>query len=156
MGIQIVIIPLNQLGQQNVESLQKAGIQSIAINADTATRENFQVGLLLTDVIMVHLLPLFIEAIENLEYCATTVSSEQLMKPGGGFEKLLWIPDFVSHIVGFIFNEAYCITSWEDFRLEYWELHCLHYILVHHILYMITSATLTPETLTEIKKGLHI
>ncbi|KIK71981.1 hypothetical protein PAXRUDRAFT_181509, partial [Paxillus rubicundulus Ve08.2h10] len=40
-GIQIVVTPLNQLGQQNVASLRKAGIQSIAINADTATRENF-------------------------------------------------------------------------------------------------------------------
>ncbi|KAF8448774.1 P-loop containing nucleoside triphosphate hydrolase protein, partial [Boletus edulis BED1] len=136
-GIQIVITPLNQLGRQNVESLRNAGIQSIAINAETATRENFR-------------------AIENLEYRAIIVSPEQLMKPGGGFEKLLRSPDFVSHIVGFIFDEAHCIASWGEFRPEYRELHRLHYILAHRVPYMITSATLTPDTLTEIKKGLHV
>ena len=40
-GIQIVVTPLNQLGQQNVDSLQKAGIRSIAINAETASSDNF-------------------------------------------------------------------------------------------------------------------
>ena len=44
-GIQIVVTPLNQLGQQNAESLRKAGFQSIAINADSATTENFRVSL---------------------------------------------------------------------------------------------------------------
>lgn len=43
-GIQIVVTPLNQLGQQNVESLLKVGIESISINADTATQENFRVS----------------------------------------------------------------------------------------------------------------
>ncbi len=41
-GIQIVVTPLNQLGQQNVDSLWKAGIRSIAINAETATWDNFR------------------------------------------------------------------------------------------------------------------
>ncbi|KAF8833552.1 hypothetical protein BDN67DRAFT_916726 [Paxillus ammoniavirescens] len=43
-GIQIVMTPLNQLGQQNVDSLCKAGIHSIAINAETATLDNFRVS----------------------------------------------------------------------------------------------------------------
>jgi len=43
-GSQIVVTPLNQLGQQNVDSLRLAGIQSIAINAETATWDNFRVS----------------------------------------------------------------------------------------------------------------
>ena len=154
-GIQIVVTLLNQLGQQNVESLQTARIQSIAISSDTAIHENFRVSFM-TDVVTAHLLLSVIEAIENLEYHAIIVSPEQLMKPGGWFEKLLRSPDFVVHIIGFIFDEAHCITSWGKFHPEYQELHRLHYILAHRVPYMITSATLTPETLTLIKNGLHI
>ncbi|KAF9228306.1 hypothetical protein BS17DRAFT_691999 [Gyrodon lividus] len=40
-GIQIVVTPLNQLGEQNVDSLCKAGIHSITINAEMATLDNF-------------------------------------------------------------------------------------------------------------------
>ncbi|KIK73600.1 hypothetical protein PAXRUDRAFT_178002, partial [Paxillus rubicundulus Ve08.2h10] len=41
LGIQIVVIPLNQLGQQNIDLLAKAGIRRIAINAETVTWEKF-------------------------------------------------------------------------------------------------------------------
>lgn len=96
------------------------------------------------------------QAIENLKYRAVIVSPEQLMKPGDGFEKLLLKSEFTAHIVGFVFDEAHCIWSWRDFRPEYKELQRLHYILPSRVPYMITSATLTPETLTELKKTLHI
>ncbi|KIJ05293.1 hypothetical protein PAXINDRAFT_164776 [Paxillus involutus ATCC 200175] len=120
-GIQIVVTPLNQL----------------AINAETATWENFR-------------------AIEDLKYCAVIVSPEQLMKPGGEFKKLLIKPEFTSRIIGFVFDEAHCITSWGDFRPEYKELQRLRYILPCQVPFMIASATLTPETLTEVKKRLHM
>ncbi|EGO02085.1 hypothetical protein SERLA73DRAFT_151081 [Serpula lacrymans var. lacrymans S7.3] len=58
--IQIIITPLNLLGQQNVNSLDKA---SIAVHLETATPTNFR-------------------AIENLSYRVTTISPEQAMKPG--------------------------------------------------------------------------
>ncbi|KAJ7182544.1 P-loop containing nucleoside triphosphate hydrolase protein [Mycena crocata] len=41
-GIQIVVMPLNILGKQNVDSLAKVGISAITITAETATPENFQ------------------------------------------------------------------------------------------------------------------
>ena len=43
-GIQIIVTPLNLLGQQNVESLAKAGIRAIAISAETATASNLHVS----------------------------------------------------------------------------------------------------------------
>ena len=42
--IQVVITPLNLLGTQNVESLEKAGMKAIFIGADTATPEIFIVS----------------------------------------------------------------------------------------------------------------
>ncbi|KAF9219929.1 P-loop containing nucleoside triphosphate hydrolase protein [Gyrodon lividus] len=131
--IQIVVTPLNQLGQQNVDSLCKAGIQSIAINAEIATWNNFR-------------------AIENLKYQAIIVSPKQLMKSGGEFKKLLVQLEFVSHIIGFVFDEAHCIMSWGEFRLEYKELQWLHYIISRCVPYLIASATFTPESLSEVKK----
>lgn len=44
-GIQLVITPLNILGQQNVDTLAKVGISGISITAETATEANFQVNL---------------------------------------------------------------------------------------------------------------
>lgn len=42
-GIQIIVTPLNILGQQNAEILGRAGLKGIFIGGDTATPENFQV-----------------------------------------------------------------------------------------------------------------
>lgn len=42
-GIQIVVTPLNILGQQNVDDLARVGIKAISLNAKTATAENFKV-----------------------------------------------------------------------------------------------------------------
>ena len=42
-AIQIVVTPLNILGNQNVETLAKVGIKAISITAQSATAENFKV-----------------------------------------------------------------------------------------------------------------
>jgi len=65
-GIQIVVTPLNQLGQQNVDSLQLASIQSIAINAETATWDNFRVSM--NSYSKCKAMLTFIQAIANLKY----------------------------------------------------------------------------------------
>lgn len=43
-ALQIIVSPLNLLGKQQVESLRRAGFESIFICGDTATQENFQVS----------------------------------------------------------------------------------------------------------------
>ncbi|KIM60426.1 hypothetical protein SCLCIDRAFT_16348 [Scleroderma citrinum Foug A] len=95
-------------------------------------------------------------AVANLKYRAIIVSPEQLMKPGGEFDKLLTKPEFVSHIIGFVFDEAHCIISWGEFQPEYRELQWLRYIVPHRVPYLVTSATLTPESLSEVKRLLHL
>ncbi|KAG2743438.1 P-loop containing nucleoside triphosphate hydrolase protein, partial [Suillus brevipes Sb2] len=136
-GIQIIVTPLNQLGKQNVDSLAKAGMRSISISAETATLCNFR-------------------DIENKKYLAVIVSPEQLMKPGGEFEKLLRKREFASDIIGFVFDEAHCITSWGDFRPEYKELQRLRYILPCYVPFMMASATLTPIDLSHGKRLLRM
>lgn len=42
--VQIIITPLNVLATQNVEQLGAIGIPAISINAETATKQNFEVS----------------------------------------------------------------------------------------------------------------
>jgi superfamily II DNA/RNA helicase len=47
-GIQIVVTPLNILGQQNIDTLAKVGVKGIFISAKTATKRNFDVSIVIT------------------------------------------------------------------------------------------------------------
>ena len=42
-GIQIIVTPLNQLGRQQVEGLERAGMHAIAIDAASTNEKNFKV-----------------------------------------------------------------------------------------------------------------
>ncbi|KAG0694255.1 P-loop containing nucleoside triphosphate hydrolase protein [Suillus ampliporus] len=137
MGILIVVTPLNQLGEQSISFLEKAGIQSISISAETASMENFC-------------------GIEDSHYCGIITSPEQLMKPGGEFEKLLRNINFASKLIGIIFDEAHCIVTWGEFRPEYKELERLRYILPCQVPFMIASAMLTSDALRDICRLLHL
>ena len=44
-GVQIVVTPLNILGQQNIGTLSKAGVKGIFISAKTASKQNFSVSI---------------------------------------------------------------------------------------------------------------
>ena len=78
------------------------------------------------------------------------------MKPCGEFEKRLKNRLFTTNIISIIVDEAHCLTEWGEFRPEYKELHRLRYILPDTIPIMITSATLTHDTLTNALKLLHM
>ncbi|KIK80141.1 hypothetical protein PAXRUDRAFT_159465, partial [Paxillus rubicundulus Ve08.2h10] len=136
-GIQVIVTPLNMLGKQNVASLAKAGIQAIAINSETATPANFY-------------------AISNFRYRAIIISPEQMMKPGGDFERLLKDQLFISHLISIVIDEAHCLTEWGDFRPEYWELGWLCYVLPPSISLLVTLVTLTKSTITDITWILHM
>ncbi|KAG1846519.1 hypothetical protein C8R48DRAFT_616377, partial [Suillus tomentosus] len=94
--------------------------------------------------------------IENKKYLAVIVSPAQLIKPGGEFEKLLHKQEFTSDIMGIVFDEAHCITSYEDFCPEYKELQRLRYILPCYVPFMMVSATLTLIDLSHGKRLLHM
>ncbi|KIK34578.1 hypothetical protein CY34DRAFT_26821 [Suillus luteus UH-Slu-Lm8-n1] len=90
--------------------------------------------------------------IEDLKYLVIIVSPEQLMKPGGEFERLLHKPEFALQIIGFICDEAHCITSWGEFHPEYKELQWLCHILPCYVPFMMASATLAPSDLSHAKR----
>ncbi|KAG1798864.1 P-loop containing nucleoside triphosphate hydrolase protein, partial [Suillus plorans] len=136
-SLQIIVTPLNQLGRQNISSLAKAGLLSISISSETASWANFR-------------------DIKDMKYRAVIVSPEQLMKPGGEFEKLLRKPLFAQQIIGVVFDEAHCIATWGEFRPEYKELERLRYILPCYVPFMLASATLTVDNLAHVKRLLHI
>ncbi|KAI0337895.1 P-loop containing nucleoside triphosphate hydrolase protein, partial [Trametopsis cervina] len=123
-GIQIIVTALNLLGDQNVDQLHRAGIKAISINSKSATAQNFR-------------------DIEDGLYRAIIVSPEQLMKQGGGFEKLLKKPAFVAHLISVIFDEAHCISTWGTFRPEYRMINRLRHVVLKNTLFAIASATLS-------------
>ncbi|THH15200.1 hypothetical protein EUX98_g9501 [Antrodiella citrinella] len=136
-GIQIVVTALNILGKQNVDSLKRAGISAVDINSENATAQNFR-------------------DIADGVHCIVVVSPEQLMKPGGEFEKLFKNPTFASRIVSVIFDEAHCISQWGTFRPEYKEIERLRYILPKDTLIAVASATFSDKILSDIKHTLHL
>lgn len=72
------------------------------------------------------------------------------MKIGGGFEKLLKKDAFITRIVSMVFDKAHCVSQWETFRPEYWEILRLRYQLTH-VLFIFTSGTFLSAILTDIK-----
>ncbi|KAI6004190.1 P-loop containing nucleoside triphosphate hydrolase protein [Pisolithus albus] len=136
-AIQIVVTPLNLLGKQNVASLDKAGIRAISISSETATPANFQ-------------------AISAFKYQVVVISPEQIMKPDGGFERLLKNPLFTQCIISIIIDEAHCLTDWGEFRPEYRELGQLQYVVPMSVPLLVTSATITKGTLRDLTHLLHM
>ncbi|KAI0310478.1 P-loop containing nucleoside triphosphate hydrolase protein, partial [Amylostereum chailletii] len=136
-GIQIVVSPLNILGKQHVESLEKQGIHAIALKAETATAENYR-------------------KIEDGVYRAIVVSPEELMKDGGEFESLLKKDTFTSRIISLVWDEAHCVSTWGDFRPEYKDARRLRYLLPPTIPFYLTSATLPSLILKDVHDILQI
>jgi superfamily II DNA helicase RecQ len=67
------------------------------------------------------------------------------------------MPEFSKHIHTFIVDEAHCILQWGDkFREEYSKLGTLHAFVPAQVPFLITSATLTQDDLSRIRKLLHI
>lgn len=101
------------------------------------------------------LLTLVSKAIEDGKHQVVIVSPEQIMKPGGGFEKLFKKADFTSRIISVVFDEAHCITQWGSFRPEYRELSRLRY-LIPKVPFVLASATFSYPILKDVKELLRI
>ncbi|KAI0258778.1 P-loop containing nucleoside triphosphate hydrolase protein, partial [Gloeopeniophorella convolvens] len=136
-GIQIVVMPLNILGQQNVDQLNAAGFRAISLKAGEASFENFR------------------DIAEGM-YQVIVVNPEILMQEKGGFERLWKDPSFTSQVISIIFDEAHCISTWGDFRPEYRQVGRLRYLLPRCIPFYIVSATLPDVILADIVETLHI
>ncbi len=78
------------------------------------------------------------------------------MRPKGDFEKLMKDELFVDSLVGIVIDEAHCISQWGSFRPEYRHIGQLRYLPRKHCPYLITSATMSPAVILDIKKVLNL
>ncbi|KAJ7179864.1 P-loop containing nucleoside triphosphate hydrolase protein [Mycena crocata] len=136
-GIQLVISPLNILGQQNVAQLAAMKINGITITAETATPKNFQ-------------------DIEEGKYSVVVTNVEMLMQQDGGFEKLWKKPDFTSRLISLVWDEGHCASTWAAFWPEYRQVSRLRYLIPRDIPFVIVSATLPPAVLSDVMKNLQV
>ncbi|TFK73673.1 P-loop containing nucleoside triphosphate hydrolase protein [Pluteus cervinus] len=132
--IQLVVAPLNMLGEQQVTSLGKAKLDAIFIGADTATDENFLV---------------------KGTYSCVVITPEQLVKQDGGFAKLCKKSDFVEKIISVVFDEAHCASIWSDFRPGYKQAGYLRHLL-GDTPFVAVSATMPQEIVENVFKALEI
>ncbi|KAJ7710454.1 P-loop containing nucleoside triphosphate hydrolase protein [Mycena rosella] len=136
-GIQLVISPLNILGQQNVAQLAAMKINGITITAETAIPKNFQ-------------------DIEDGKYSVIVRNVETLMQQDGGFEKLWKKPDFTSCLISLVWDEGHCVSKWAGFRPEYKEVSRLRYLIPRSIPFVIVSVTLPPAILSDVMNILQV
>ncbi|KIK20561.1 hypothetical protein PISMIDRAFT_71516, partial [Pisolithus microcarpus 441] len=97
-----------------------------------------------------------VQAISAFDYRVIVISPEQVMKPDGGFEKLLKNSLFVTWIISIVIDEAHCLTDWGEFQLEYKELGWLCYVLPHSVPLLVTSAMIMKKTLHDLTQLLHM
>ncbi|KAJ6600189.1 P-loop containing nucleoside triphosphate hydrolase protein, partial [Mycena sp. CBHHK59/15] len=140
-GIQLVISPLNILGQKNVAQLPPMKINGITITAETATHKNFQ-------------------DIKDGKYSVVVTNVETLMQ--------LWKkPDFTSRLISLVWDEGHCnsviyqiplwpVSKWAGFRPKYKEVNCLRYLIPRSIPFVIVSATLPPAVLSDVMNILQV
>ncbi|TFK68928.1 P-loop containing nucleoside triphosphate hydrolase protein [Pluteus cervinus] len=134
--MQLIVAPLNMLGEQQVTSLGKAKLEGIFIGGDTATDENFL-------------------AIEEGRYSCVIITPEQLVREDGGFAKLCRKPDFVERIISVVFDEAHCSSTWSDFRPGYKKAKYLRHLL-GDTPFVAVSATLPQDIMNEVYAALEI
>ncbi|KAI0669881.1 P-loop containing nucleoside triphosphate hydrolase protein [Trametes maxima] len=135
-GIQVVITPLNILGNQNTVQLERLGIRAIAISAQTATIKNFQ------DIAL-------------LKYRVVVVNPEEAFKPKGGFARLWRNKEFISRLMAVVWDEAHCIKNWASFRKDYGDAGRLRNIL-NSVPYLMPSATLPELVLKNVIETLRV
>jgi len=89
-------------------------------------------------------------------YRVVITSPEQLMKDGGGFQRLLRKTKFASQLIAIIIDEAHCLKLWSSFRRDYEDLGRLRFILPDRVHYALVSATLPRPVFTPVVSHLGL
>jgi superfamily II DNA helicase RecQ len=99
---------------------------------------------------------LLCQDIADLKYRVIVVNPEELMRPGGGFESLFKKKSFADKIISIIIDEAHCVSQWGSFRPEYRHIGSLRHLQCTPCTMMVTSATLTPRAISDVKSVLSL
>ncbi|GBE79278.1 hypothetical protein SCP_0204760 [Sparassis crispa] len=133
----IIVTPLNILGKQNVNLLQRANIQAMAIDARNATNEVF-------------------EDVQAGKYQVVVLNPEIIMEDDGHCEKLWKKPKFTLKILHVIFDEGHCVKEWSAFREQYKHVGALRYLIPETIPFYVASATLPSTVLLDVGRMLQL
>ncbi|KAI0045264.1 P-loop containing nucleoside triphosphate hydrolase protein, partial [Auriscalpium vulgare] len=136
-GVLLIVTALNLLADQNVQELARYQIPAIAINGNDKSAAIYK-------------------DIENLKYKVVIVNPEILMMDDGGFEALLKKSAFTTRLMGVDIDEGHCVSQWGGFRPEYREIGRLRHLLPQSIPFYVTSATLPPPIITDIRQTLNL
>ncbi|KAH9833827.1 P-loop containing nucleoside triphosphate hydrolase protein [Rhodofomes roseus] len=133
----IVVTPLNLLGKQNIDLLEKAGISGVAVDRSNATNETFQ-------------------DIAAGKHRVIVMNPEILMQDGGHCDRLWKLPSFTSRLLYVVFDEGHCIQEWNSFREQYKYVGALRHLIPDMIPFYVASATLPTPLLAEVSEILQL
>ncbi|TFY58991.1 hypothetical protein EVJ58_g6058, partial [Rhodofomes roseus] len=133
----IVVTPLNLLGKQNIDLLEKAGISGVAVDRSNATNETFQ-------------------DIAAGKHRVIVMNPEILMQDGGHCDRLWKLPSFTSRLLYVVFDEGHCIREWNSFREQYKYVGALRHLIPDMIPFYVASATLPTPLLAEVSEILQL
>ncbi|VDC03193.1 unnamed protein product [Peniophora sp. CBMAI 1063] len=134
----VVLSPLNALEKDQEKRFAAFGIKAKAVNGETwkskRVRRNFKNG----------------------RYQIIITSPEMCIKHPE-FRTILEKPKKKRKIAAFIIDEAHCIVQWgENFRTAYAELGALRAFVPARVPFLVTSATLNPHDLHDVRKSVHM
>ncbi|KAH6877038.1 P-loop containing nucleoside triphosphate hydrolase protein [Coprinopsis sp. MPI-PUGE-AT-0042] len=128
----IIISPLKLLQEDHARRCKELGISAVAVNGDTWSPE-------------------LAKALERGAHQVILTSPEMCIKHSE-FQSFLTSTTSSKEIMMVVVDEAHCISQWGgDFRKEYSELVKLRAFFPPSTPFLITSATLTPATLRDIR-----
>lgn len=85
------------------------------------------------------------------------ITSPELCLEHDRFRQLLNSTKFAEKICAVIIDEAHCISQWgEQFRALYAELGTLRAFVPHKVPFLVTSATLPPLVLAQVRASVHM
>jgi superfamily II DNA helicase RecQ len=81
---------------------------------------------------------------------------ETLNEVGGAFDQLWKVKHFTDRVISLVWDEGHCISKWGGFQFEYRNAEHLRYIIPRNILFFVTSVTLPPIVLHDVKDILQM
>ncbi|KAH7917208.1 P-loop containing nucleoside triphosphate hydrolase protein [Leucogyrophana mollusca] len=133
----IVISPLNALEQDQAARFRKMNLTAVAVNGETYNKN-------------LH------NELEKRKHQVIVTSPEMCLKHDQ-FRQLLSSPAFAQRIAAIIIDEGHCISQWgEKFREDYMLLGTLRAFVPAHVPFLVTSATLPPPVLAQVRSVVHI
>lgn len=98
----------------------------------------------------------FLQDLLSRKYRVVLTSPEMCLKDDR-FRQILSDPKYSSHLAAVIVDEAHCISQWGDkFREEYSKLGTLRALVPSRVPFLVTSATLPPLVLAQVRTTMHM